>query len=69
MAQKYGIPKSTLHDHITGKAKKTGPGGPTVLPQAVEREMVLTCIALAEMGYGLTRDLVEVVIFEYVHQR
>ena len=30
-AQKYGIPRSTLHDHISGRHEQVGKGGPTVL--------------------------------------
>ena len=28
-AQKYGIPRSTLHDHVSGRHEKVGKGGPT----------------------------------------
>ena len=66
VAAKYGIPKSTLHDHLKGKVKCVGAGGPTVLSSAVEKEIAITCTTLADMGYGLTKDLVEVVIFEYL---
>ena len=66
IAEKYLIPKSTLHDHLKGKSKTAGAGGPTVLSPDVEREISLACITLADMGYGLTRDLVEVVVFEYL---
>ena len=61
-AHKYGVPPSTLHDHLKGKSKKAGAGGPTVLMAAEEREVALTCLALADVGFGLTRELVEVVI-------
>ena len=61
-AHKYGVPPSTLHDHLKGKSKKVGAGGPTVLMVAEEREVALTCLALADMGFGLTRELVEVVM-------
>ena len=36
-AHKYGVPPSTLHDHLKGKSKKAGAGGPTVLMAAEER--------------------------------
>ena len=63
---KYGVPPSTLHDHLKGKSKKAGAGGPTVLMATEEREVALTCLALADMGFGLTRELVEVVISDYL---
>ena len=65
-AHKYGIPPSTLHDHLKGISKKAGAGGPTVLMAAEEREVALTCLALADMGFGLTRGLVEMVLMEYL---
>lgn len=65
-AEKFGIPKSTLHDHIKGVSKSTGAGGPTVLSRDVEREIVLACTTLAEMGYGVTRDLVEHIVSQYL---
>ena len=65
-AHKYGIPPSTLHDHLKGKSKKAGAGGPSVLMAAEEREVAITCLALADMGFGLTRELVEVVLSDYL---
>ena len=62
-AKKYGVPPSTLHDHLHGNVKKAGAGGPTVLTM---REITMTCITLAEMGFRITRALVEVVIFGYL---
>ena len=37
-AHKYGVPSSTLHDHLKGKSMKAGAGGPTVLKAAEEQE-------------------------------
>ena len=68
-AQKYGIPRSTLHDHISGRHEQVGKGGPTVLTSTEEREIALTCMSLGEMGFGLTRDLVEIVLFEYIKEQ
>ena len=68
-AQKYGIPRSTLHDHISGRHEQVGKGGPTVLTSTEEREIALTCMSLGEIGFGLTRDLVEIVLFEYIKEQ
>ena len=65
-AHKYGIPPSTLHDHLKGISKKTGAGGPTVLMAVEEREVALTCLTLADMEFGLTRGLVEMVFMNYL---
>ena len=66
LARKYDIPKSTLHDHLKGKSKQVGAGGPTVLSTQVEREIALACTTLADMGFGLTKDLIDVVIVDYL---
>ena len=67
-AAKFDIPRSTLHDQITGKRKQVGKGGPTVLTHDEEREIALTCMVLADMGFGLTKPLLEVVVFEYLKE-
>jgi hypothetical protein len=53
----YGIPPTTLHNH-NKRQKKIGAGGPTVLTHSEEQEIALTCVSLADMGFGLTRDLI-----------
>ena len=68
VAQNYGIPKTTFHDHLRRNSKKVGAGGPTVLTPDMKREIALTCTTLADMGYGLTKDLVEVVIYDYLKE-
>jgi len=65
-AKKYGLASSTLHDHLHGNVKKVGAGGPTILTMSEEREIAMTCVSLAEIGFGITRALVEVVIFDYL---
>ena len=54
-ARKYGISSSTLHDHLSEKHTKVGTRRPTVLTYTEEREIVLSLIALGEMGFGLTK--------------
>ena len=61
VAHKYSIFPTTLHDHLSGKSSKVGSGGPTVLTSSEGRDIALTCMALANMGYGLTRDVVAVI--------
>ena len=41
--KKFGIPHSTLNDHCSGTHTKIGAGAPTVLPEPVEKEIVMTC--------------------------
>ena len=51
----YKIPKGTLSDHVRGTSSKHYGGGPTVLTVDEEREIVITCQVLAEMGFPLTK--------------
>ena len=67
-ALKYGIPKSTLHDHLSGKSKKVCAGGPTVFTPSEEQDIVLSCVTLADMGYGVTKDVVDAVIYDYLRE-
>ena len=69
VAKDFGVLKSTLHNHVSGKYKRTGSGGRTVLALQDEQEIVLSCQALAEMGFGITRSLVETVIADYIHEK
>lgn len=65
-AATYGIPRSTLSEHIRGVRSKRYGGGSTVLSKEEEREIVLTCQVLAEMGFPLSKDYVEVVVRDYL---
>lgn len=62
----YGIPRSTLSDHVRGVSSKRYGGCSTVLTLDEEREIVVTCQVLAEMGFPLTRGYVEVVVRDYL---
>ena len=55
-AAQYGIPRSTLHDHVTGKAMSTKRGPPTVLTAAEEQMLVDWALPMADLGYGRTRE-------------
>ena len=64
----YGIPRSTLSEHVRGVRGKRKGGGSTVLTQEEESEIVLTCQVLAGMGFPLTKDYVEVVVRDYLKE-
>ena len=64
----YSVPKSTLHDHVKGKYKAIGAGGPTVLSLEDEQEIVITCQVLAEMGFGMSKQLVETIVTDYIKE-
>ena len=65
-AATYGIPRSTLSEHLRGVRSKRYGGGSTLLTSEEEREIVVTCQVLAEMGFPLTKDYVEVVVRDYL---
>ena len=55
-AEAYEVPKSTLHDRITGKVpfdKKSGP--PRYLTDLEEAELVNFIVESARMGYARSR--------------
>ena len=41
----------------------------TVLTASEEREVALACMTLGDMGFGLTRSLVEIVLTEYIKEQ
>ena len=49
-AAQYGIPQSTLHDHVTGKAASSKRGPPTVLMAAEEQMLVDRVLHSANIG-------------------
>ena len=55
---KYGIPRSTLSDHVTGKSLSLKRGPPTVLTEAEEQMLVDWALHMADIhvGYGRTRE-------------
>ena len=66
--RKYGISSSTLHHHLSEKHTKIGTGGQTVLMNTEEREITLSLIALREIGFELTKDLVDIIMRDYLKE-
>lgn len=52
----YGIPRSTLHDHVVGKATSSRRGPATILTPAEENMLVQWSLHMADIGYGRTRE-------------
>ena len=65
-AKKYNISATTLFSHIFGKHSRVGAEAPAILSPAEEKELVTTIQVLQEIGFGLTKDLVSVVICDYL---
>ena len=55
-AAQYGIPRSTLHDRVTGKSMSSKRGPPTVLTAAEEQMLADWALHMADIGYGRTRE-------------
>ena len=65
-AEKYGIPRSTLCDHLNGKSTKRFGGPSTVLTYSEEQEIVVACQTLQQFGFPMTTDIVGTIEKEYV---
>ena len=48
-------PKSTLHDHCSGKVKGSKCGPPTILSNVEELKLAAWAMEMASIGYGHTR--------------
>ena len=56
-ASKWGVPKSTLHDRLSGRIevhRRAGP--PTVLTKAEETRIADWLIDMAHRGFGCSKD-------------
>ena len=67
-AAKYGVPRSSLHDHLTGKSTKRFGGPQLALPCEIEKEVVESCYALQELGFPMTKEMVGVIIHDYLEE-
>ena len=65
-ARKYGIPPSTLHDHLVGKSKRRYGGQGHIFTPTEEKEIVRICQVMQELGFALTRDFVSLFLKEYL---
>ena len=68
-AEKYHVPLSTLYDHIKERVTKVGAGAPTILTKEEEKELVVSLQVLQEMGFGLIKELVGIVIRNYLNDQ
>lgn len=55
-SKRYNVPKSTLHDHVTGRVKEGAINGKTPVPTAEEEKQLLSSATeRAEMGVGFSK--------------
>ena len=59
IAVMYGVPKSTLHDRISGRVQHGKKPGPPYLNPTEEQELAGHLISMAKIGYGKTRKEVK----------
>ena len=66
----YGLPRSTLQDHVDGKAKPDAKSGPTpYLSSEEEDELVNFLIKCSQIGYPKTRLQVLGIVQEIMSKR
>ena len=65
-AHKFNVPATTIYVHASGKYSSFGAGAPTILSSAEEKEIVVTVQVLQDIGFGLTKELVGIVIRDYL---
>ena len=69
-AELYGIPKSTLHDHATGKVLESSVSGPErYLSVYEEEELCNFLIGCSEIGYPRTRAQVLAIVQQYIDKK
>lgn len=61
-AQKYEVPKSTVHDHLKHHDAGAKPGPAPVLTKAEEHELVQWIIEMSGIGYGQCRQQVCLIV-------
>ena len=64
-SKQYGIPDTTLRQHLKAPSGSLKVGKPTVLTANEEAEIVETCQLFASWGFGLTKAEVVSVVAEY----
>ena len=55
-----------LHDHVKGRVNRVGVGALMVLTKEEEKEIVLSVQVLQEIGFALVKELVGMVINNYL---
>ena len=67
-AKIYGIPYSTLRDHLKGNNKKRFGGRPTLLSFEEEKEISTSCQVLQQFGFPLNVDTVGIIVRDYLKE-
>ena len=65
-AKCFQVPRTTLADHVHRRRVKVGASRPTILTQVEEKELVVACQVLQRMVFLLTRDILTMVVQDYL---
>jgi hypothetical protein len=68
-AEMYSIPRSTLHDHVSGKVKEFGKQGPKPYLTIEEEELASFLVRCAKIRYLHTRQQVLSIVQEIVNSK
>lgn len=56
----YLVPKTTIHDHVSGKIEPGAkPGKPPAIPVEIESKVVKSALEAADMGFGISRGMLK----------
>lgn len=69
-SEKYSVPRSTLHDYLSGKVQQWGKSGPkTYLNQEEEDELVCFVTRCARIGYPHTKKQVLAIVQQIIDNK
>ena len=68
-ATRYGIPPTTLHDHVSGKSTRVHSGAPPVLSATEEKEIATSCQVMQDLAFPLTKEFMSAVVRDYLKDR
>ena len=67
--ERFGVPRSTIHDHVSCKYFRIGAGRLPILTKEKEKSIVRSCEVLAQSGFGLDRFMVGTVVHDYLESQ
>ena len=62
----FGVPRTTINNHVLGKSKSFTRGRKPVLSQTAERDLVRILLTCSEWGFGLDMDTARLAVGNYV---
>ena len=65
-SKKFGIPPSTLSDHLSGKSSRRYGGAGTVLTTEEEKEVERACQVMQQLAFPLTKEFVSMALHDFL---